>query len=90
MIIHFNLDENYISFNNSIPENFKNYKYKISPIKLINYLLFVKKINISTSENINNNFLKNSLTFYKLFFFFIISKNSIFLNNKKYKISFFI
>ena len=44
MIINYNIDDNYISFNNSIPENFKDYKKKISFIKLINYLLFVKKL----------------------------------------------
>ena len=89
MIIAYNIDKNEISLNKKsiLNQKFENFKKNLSLLKIINLILFSKKVEIKSSFS-NQIILEDKLSFIKIFFFIIISKNSIYLNNKIYKIKY--
>ena len=89
MIIAYNIDKNEISLKKKsiLNQKFENFKKNLSLFTILNLILFLKKIEIKSSFS-NQIILEDKLSFIKIFFFIIISKNSIYLNNKIYKIKF--
>ncbi len=89
MIIDYNIDKNEITLKKKsiLNQKFENFKKNLSLLKILNLFLFSKKVEIKTSLR-NPIILEEKLSFIKILFFIIISKNCIYLDNKIYKVKY--